>query len=75
MRSPMIYGMRAALKLSQLDVAKELNTSRATYNKKESNVDDFTVREAKQLLKKYAKTFKELYGKDITFEELFGRVI
>lgn len=47
-----LKGYRVMAKLTQKDMAKALNVNLSTYNQKENNSDEFTIKEAKVIVKK-----------------------
>lgn len=61
-----LRAMRARYGLTQHDMAEMLDMHKATYNRKERGMIDFTLSEAKLLADKFKVTIEELfYPKDL----------
>ena len=61
MEYPKIRGKRSELHLSQEDMARELGISVKTYNVKENGKSEFTLEEARKLLKIFNCKFEEIF--------------
>lgn len=61
-----LFVKRRESKMKQVEVAKMLNISNATYSLKENGKADFTLREASKLAKLFGCTLNDLFGEEET---------
>lgn len=61
-----LFVRRKESKMKQVEVAKRLNISNATYSLKENRKADFTLTEAMKLAKLFDCTLNDLFGEEET---------